>query len=55
MTLEDADDILAIYYGIELPEPYLTNLNEMMDQAHLVVNTLLSSLNQSPTEEVSAG
>lgn len=52
MTLEDADAIRAIYYGIELPEPYLTNLNQMMDQARLVVNTLLASLQPQESETV---
>lgn len=43
-SLDDIEDVQAIYYGMELPEPYLTNLNTMMAQAQLVIETLLSSI-----------
>lgn len=42
MTLEDANQIQLIQYGMRLPEPYASNLAAMMDQARLVIETLLT-------------
>ena len=55
MTLEDANQIQLIQYGMRLPEPYASNLAAMMDQARLVIETLLTpktvATTETPTEE----
>lgn len=51
MTLEDANQIQLIQYGMRLPEPYASNLAAMMDQARLVIETLLAPLNNTTATE----
>ena len=51
MTLDDAIQIQLIQYGMRLPEPYASNLAAMMDQARLVIETLLTPLNNTTATE----
>ena len=43
---DSIDEINNIVYGQDLPEPYLTNFNNMMEHTQNVIGTLVGDTNE---------
>ena len=50
-TIENKDEINNMYYGMELTGSYLEAYNIAMDQTNLIINTVLSGVKETQTEE----
>lgn len=44
-SLETAEDIAAVQYGMTLPDPYLTEMNEKLSVAQAQMNAIITKLN----------
>lgn len=44
-SLETAEDIAAVQYGMTLPDPYLTEMNEKLAVAQAQMNAIITKLN----------
>lgn len=44
-SLETAEDITAVQYGMTLPDPYLTEMNEKLAVAQAQMNAIITKLN----------
>lgn len=44
-SLETAEDIAAVRYGMTLPDPYLTEMNEKLAVAQAQMNAIITKLN----------
>lgn len=44
-SLETAEDIAAVQYGMTLPDPYLTEMNEKLTVAQAQMNAIITKLN----------
>lgn len=44
-SLETAEDIAAVQYGMALPDPYLTEMNEKLAVAQAQMNAIITKLN----------
>lgn len=47
MSLENAEEIAAVTYGMELPDPYLTEMNEKLAVAQAQMETIIERLNKA--------
>ncbi len=50
-SLEDADTISGIHYGMTLPEPYLTEMNEKLVVAQNQMQSIIANLTQQANLE----
>ena len=46
-SLSSVEDITAVTYGMELPEPYLTSVNEKLAAAKTQMDTIVAKMSQS--------
>lgn len=44
-SLETSEDIAAVQYGMTLPDPYLTEMNEKLSVAQAQMNAIITKLN----------
>lgn len=50
-TLDNVDDISAIQYGMTLPEPYLTEMNEKLAVAQQQMEAIVANMAQAALKE----
>ena len=50
-TLDNAEDISAIQYGMTLPEPYLTEMNEKLAVAQQQMEAIVANMAQAALKE----